>query len=88
MTPARPKDRYKVRLMALQIAAQLPANPHEALRYLDVARQIVVDGMDDTPDDGNVVRIVPPDGAAQGRLLARRLPGCWIGRLYPYLSNR
>jgi hypothetical protein len=65
MSTVRPKDRYKVRLMALQMAAQLPENPHAALRVLDEAKRIVLDGMDDTPDDsGNVVSIVKPDGAA------------------------
>jgi hypothetical protein len=64
MTAAQSKERYKIRLQALQIAAQLPENPHTALRILEAARQLVVDGMDDTPDDGNVVSIVRPDGAA------------------------
>jgi hypothetical protein len=62
---ARPKDHFKIRLQALQVAACLPENPHKALRVLAAARQIVIDGMDDGDDDGgNVVSIVKPDGAA------------------------
>ena len=45
-----------IRLQALQIAAQLPEDPHKALRILDAARQIVIDGMDD--DGGEVVSLV------------------------------
>jgi hypothetical protein len=58
------KDRFKIRLQALQIAACLPEDPHKALRILDAARQLVVDGMDDDGGDQNVVSIVRPDGAA------------------------
>jgi hypothetical protein len=57
------KDRFKTRLQPLQIAAQLPDNPHTASRILDAARQLVVDGMDDDGGDQNVVHIVKPDGA-------------------------
>jgi hypothetical protein len=50
-------------MQAAAIAAQLPENPHTALRILDAARQLVLDGMDG--DDGsNVVSIVKPGGAA------------------------
>jgi hypothetical protein len=45
-----------IRLQALQIAAQLPEGLHKALRILDAARQIVIDGMDD--DGGEVVSLV------------------------------
>jgi hypothetical protein len=40
----------------LQIAAQLPEDPHRALRILDAARQLVINGMDD--DGGEVVSLV------------------------------
>ena len=56
MTAAHSKDRFKIRLQALQIAAQLPEDPHKALRILDAARQIVIDGMDD--GSGEVVSLV------------------------------
>jgi hypothetical protein len=60
----RPKDYFKIRIQALQVAACLPENPHKALRILAAARQIVIDGMDDGDDnDSNVVSIVKPDGA-------------------------
>ena len=42
------KDRFKIRLQARQIAAQLPENQHTALRILDAARQLVIDGMGTT----------------------------------------
>ena len=50
------KGTLKIRLQALQIAAQLPEGLHKALRILDAARQIVIDGMDD--DGGEVVSLV------------------------------
>jgi hypothetical protein len=56
VTAARSKERFKIRLQALQIAAQLPEDPHKALWILDAARQIVIDGMDD--DGGEVVSLV------------------------------
>ena len=56
MTAARSKERFKIRLQALQIAAQLPEDPQTALRILYAARQIVIDGMDD--DGGEVVSLV------------------------------
>jgi hypothetical protein len=66
MTVVRPKDHFKIRLQALQVAACLPENPHQALRILAAARQIVIDGMgdDNNDNDGNVFSIVKPDGAA------------------------
>jgi hypothetical protein len=37
VTAARSKERFKIRLQALQIAAQLPEDPHKALWILDAA---------------------------------------------------
>jgi hypothetical protein len=42
----------------------LPENPHTALRIIDAARQLVVDGMDGDDGPANVVCIVKLDGAA------------------------
>jgi hypothetical protein len=41
----RSSERSRIRHQALQMASQLPENPHEALRILDVTRQLVIDGM-------------------------------------------
>ena len=56
----RSSERSRIRHQALQMAAQLPENPHEALRILDVTRQLVIDGMGDDGEaigDAQVVRL-------------------------------
>ena len=45
-----------IRLQACKSRHSLPEDPHKALRILDAARQIVIDGMDD--DGGEVVNLV------------------------------
>jgi hypothetical protein len=46
----RSTERSKIRLQAVQIAANLPENPHLALKILEAAYTLIRDGMDGEED--------------------------------------
>jgi predicted nuclease with TOPRIM domain len=52
---ARSNPRSWIRHQALQIAAQLPEDAQSALKILEEARKLVIDGMDDGDDAGEKV---------------------------------
>jgi hypothetical protein len=43
----RSSERSRIRHQAIQLAAQLPENPHLALRILEATKLIISDGLND-----------------------------------------